>query len=111
LAKVINGLVNQEPVKISIYVIDVLYKNLAWRARHHTPRMANLTVDHLNEIVASYEGHSGPSPPVEVPTCLTMQTPFGTQDDFFFYSWEDRAEKSRCFDFGDFLSARDIENN
>ena len=28
LAKVINGLVNYEPVKISIYVIDVLYKGL-----------------------------------------------------------------------------------
>jgi hypothetical protein len=25
LAKVINGLVNHEPVKISIYVVDVLY--------------------------------------------------------------------------------------
>ena len=28
LAKVINGLVNHEPVKISIFVMDVLYKNL-----------------------------------------------------------------------------------
>ena len=50
LAKVINGLVDHEPVKISIYdfyVIDVvLYKDLHWRARHHTPRMATLTVDH-----------------------------------------------------------------
>ena len=52
MAKVINGLVNHEPVKISIYVIDGLYTDLAWD-RHHTPRMATLTVDHLNEIVAS----------------------------------------------------------
>ena len=28
LAKAINGLVNHEPVDISIYVIDVLYKDL-----------------------------------------------------------------------------------
>ena len=54
LAKVINGLVDHEPVKISIYVIDVLYKDLCRRSRDHTPRMATLTVDHLNEFVASY---------------------------------------------------------
>ena len=40
-----------------------------------------------------------------------MPTPFGTQDEFFIYSREDSAEKSRCFDFGEFLNARDIENN
>ena len=28
LAKVINGLINHEPVKVSIYAIDVLYKDL-----------------------------------------------------------------------------------
>ena len=40
-----------------------------------------------------------------------MQTPFGTKDEFHIYSWEDRVEKSRCFDFHDFLIARDIQNN
>jgi hypothetical protein len=67
LAKVINGLVNHELVKISIYVIDVLYKDLFWRARHHIPRMATLTVDHLIEIEVSYEGQSCPLPHVEIP--------------------------------------------
>ena len=46
LAKVINGLADHEPpVKLSIYVVDVLYKDLCWRARHHTPRMATLTIE------------------------------------------------------------------
>ena len=40
-----------------------------------------------------------------------MQTPFETKDEFYIYSWEDRVEKFCCFDFGDFLIARDIENN
>ncbi len=112
LAKVINGLVDHEPVKISIYAIDVLYKDLHWRARYHTPRLATLTVDHLNEIEASYEGQHGPLPPVEIPNSLTWHTPFRTKDEFVIYSWENRIEKSRCFDFGDlFLIARDIENN
>ena len=59
----------------------------------------------------SYEGQPGPLPHVEVPSGLTMQTPFGIKDEFYIYSWEDRVEKSRFFDFGDFLNARDIENN
>jgi len=80
LAKVINGLVNHEPVKISFYVVNVLYKNLCWRTRHHTPRMATLIVDHLNDIEASYEGKLGPFPPLEIPTSLTIRTPFGTTD-------------------------------
>ena len=73
--------------------------------------MATLTVDHLNKIEASYEGQAGPLTHVEIPTSLTMKTPFGTKDEFYIYSGEDRVEKSSCFDFGDFLIARDIENN
>jgi len=84
LAKVINGLVNHEPVNISIYAMDVLYKDLCWRARHHNPRMTTLTVDHLNEIEASYEGQLGLLPPVEIQAKLTIQTPFGTKDEFIF---------------------------
>ena len=72
LAKVINGLKEHEPVRISIYVMNCLYKDLRWRARHHTPRMATLTVDYLNDMEASYEGQHGPLPPVEIPTSLTI---------------------------------------
>ena len=111
LAKVINGLVDHEPLKIYIYVVDVLFKDLGWRARHHTPRMANLTVDHINDIVASYEGQPCPLHPVEIPTSLTIQNAYGTTDEFSIYSWNERVGKSRCFDFGEFLTAIDIENN
>ena len=70
-----------------------------------------MTIDHLNDIEASYEGLRGPLPPIVIPTSLTFQTALGTQDEIFIYSWEDRAEKFRCFDFGDFLIAKDIEDN
>jgi hypothetical protein len=36
---------------------------------------------------------------------------YGTTDEFSIYSWDERVEKYRCFDFGDFLTAIDIENN
>ena len=49
LTKVMNGLIDHEPVKISIFVIDVLFNHLRWRARHHTPRLATITKDHTFE--------------------------------------------------------------
>ena len=55
LANVINGLIDHEPVKISIFFLDVIFNDFCWRARHHTPRMATLTTYHLNDIEASYE--------------------------------------------------------
>jgi len=61
-----------------------------------------LIVDHLNDIEASYEGQPGPLSFVEIPTNLTIQTAYGTTDAFSIYSWDERVEKSRCFDFGDF---------
>jgi hypothetical protein len=111
LAKVINGLVDHEPVKISNYVADVLYKDLRLRDRHHTFRMATLNVDHLNDIVASYDGQLGPLPPVEIPISLAIHTAHGTTSEFSIYSWDERVKKYRCFDFGGFLTANDIENN
>ena len=84
LAKVINGLINHESVKISIYVIDVFYKDLRWRARNHTPRMATQIVDHLNDIEVSYEEQPGPLPPVEILASLTIEAAYGTMDDFMF---------------------------
>jgi hypothetical protein len=44
-------------------------------------------------------------------TSLTILTTLWTVDEFYIYYWADRVEKSRCFDFGDFLTARDIANN
>ena len=66
--------------------------------------MVTLTDDHLNDIVTSYEGHPGPLPPVEIPTSFTIHAAYGTTNEFPIYSWDERVKKSRCFDFGDFLT-------
>jgi hypothetical protein len=73
--------------------------------------MATQIVDHLNDIEASYEEKPGPTPPGEVSTILTIQTAYGTMDKCYIYRWDERVDKSRCFDFGDFLTAKDIEDN
>jgi hypothetical protein len=96
-------------VKISIYVIDVFYKDLGWRARNHTPRMATQIVDHLNDIEVSYEEQPGPLPPVEILAGLTNEAAYGTMDEFYIFHCDQRVDKSRCFDFGDFLNATYIE--
>ena len=84
LTKVINGLIDHVPMKTIIYVIDVLFNHLRWRARHHTPRLATIATDHLNDIEASYEGQLGPLLPVVIPTSLIFQTPYGTKMSFLF---------------------------
>jgi len=32
-------------------------------------------------------------------------------DDFYIYNWDDFDNKSKCFDYGDFVSAGEIEGN
>ena len=32
-------------------------------------------------------------------------------DEYSTYHWNERLEESRCFSFGDFLTAEDIEDN
>ena len=88
LAKVINGLINYESVKIFIYVIDVFYKDLRWRARNHTPRMATQIVDHLNDIEVSYEEQPGPLPPVKILASLTIEAAYGTMNEFYIFHWD-----------------------
>ena len=68
--------------------------------------MATEIVGHLNDIEASYEGQPGPLPPVEFRTRLIIKTAYGTMDENFIYYWDERVDKSRCFDFGDFLTAK-----
>ena len=50
-------------------------------------------------------------PPQVIPTSLTIQTTqHGIMDGYFIYHWNERVDKSRCFDFADFLGIRDIED-
>ena len=75
----------------------------------YAPRMAtHIMVDHLNGIEASYMEQPGPPPPIEVPTSWTIHTTYGTMYEYSIYH---RGDKYRCFDFGGFLTAKDIENN
>ncbi len=68
LAKMLNGFMNHEPVKIYIHVTNVLERDFRWRGRHNTRAMAKKVVDHLNQIEQSYAGLPCPLPPVAVPT-------------------------------------------
>ncbi len=43
------------------------------------------------------------------PTSLTTKI-CGILDNFSIYHWDDFCDKSKCFDYGDFVSARDIED-
>ena len=51
IAKVLDGFMDHEPVKILILITDVLCGRLKWRARHHTPASASAVTDSINEAV------------------------------------------------------------
>jgi hypothetical protein len=40
-----------------------------------------------------------------------LQNAYGTMDEHFIYHWDEPIDKSRCFDFSEFLGSCDIENN
>ncbi len=44
----------------------------------------------MNKIEASYEGLLGPLPHVVIPTSLTIDTAYGTTDEYSIYQWDER---------------------
>ncbi len=88
LTKVLNGFMNQEPVKSYIYVTEVLEMDFRWRGRHNTLVMAIHVVDHLNQVEQSYEGLPDPLPPVVIPSSLTIDTAYGTTNEFSICQWD-----------------------
>jgi hypothetical protein len=101
---------DHEPIKITIFITDIIFNRLKWRARHHTPALAVVVTDSINEVVVALEHHRGPIPPIDLPTSLTTKI-CGIFDNFDIYHWDDFIDKSKCFNYGDFVTAREIENN
>jgi hypothetical protein len=98
------------PHKIVIYIIGVLCDRLKWRARRHTPAFVAAVPDSTNEDILALEQLPGPIPPFDPPTSLTTEI-CGIFDNFSIYHWDDFSDKSKCFDYGDFVSAQEIEDN
>ena len=109
IAKELDGFKDHELVKIIIFITDVLFGRLKWRARHHTPALTIVAADNINEIVVVLEQLPGPIPPIHLPTSLTIEM-CGIFDNFSIYHWDDFIDKSRCFDYGGFVTAREIED-
>jgi hypothetical protein len=55
IAKERDGFMEHEPIKITIFITDVLFNRLKWRARHHTPALAVAVTDNINEAVLEFE--------------------------------------------------------
>jgi len=101
---------HHEPIKITILITDVLCSILKWRARRHTHALAIAVIDSINEAIVALEQLPGPIPPLDPPTNLTTKI-CGIFDIFHIYHYDDFNDKSKCFNYGDFFSARKIEDN
>ena len=109
IAKDSDGFIDHEPIKVTIVVTDALF-GLKWRARHFTTALAVAVTDSINEVVVALEQLPGPIPPIDLPISLTIET-CKIFDNFGIYHQDDFMDKSKCFDYGDFVTAREKENN
>ena len=82
----------------------------AWRARHHTPALVVAVIDSINEVVVVIlEQLRGHVPPLDPLTSLTTEI-CEFLNNFYIYHRDNFSNKSKCFDYGDFVSAREIED-
>ena len=92
-----------------ILIINVLCGRLKWKARHHISALDVAVTDSINEVVVELEKLSGPIPPLDPPTSLATEI-CEILDSVSNYHWDDFNDKSKCFDYGDSVSAREIED-
>jgi len=95
---------------MTILILGVLCGRLKWRARHHTPALVVAVTDNIYEVVIALEQLPGPILALDHATTLTNVL-CGIFNIFPIYHWNSFSDKSKCFDFGDFVSAREIEDN
>ena len=101
---------DHEPIKITIFITNVIFNGLKWRARHQTPALTVAVTDNINEVVVALEQLPGPIHPIDLRNSLTTEI-CGIFHNFGIYHWDDFIDKSKCFDYGDFVNAREIEGN
>ena len=98
---------DHEPLKISILITDVLRGRLKWRAHcHHNRALVVAVADNINEVVVALEQIPGPIPPLDPPTSLTTEI-CGIFANFSIYHWDNLSDKSKWFDYGDFVFPRE----
>jgi hypothetical protein len=73
--------------------------------------LAVAVTDNINDTVVVLEQLPGHIPPIiNLPTSLTTEM-CGIFDIFSIYHCDDFIDKSKYFDYGDFVTAREIEDN
>jgi hypothetical protein len=105
--KALDAFMDHEPVKISICIIDVLFSRFKWRASHDTPALDDFVTENVNEAL---EKLMGPLPRVGFHTSLTTKL-CGICDEFCNFHWDEFSDKSKCFDYGELATTREIEDN
>jgi hypothetical protein len=84
IAKVLDGFMDNELVKIRTLITDVLCGRLKRRARHHARALDVAVTDNINEDVVALEQLPGHIPPLDPPTSLAYEIG-GNFDNFSIY--------------------------
>jgi hypothetical protein len=108
---IIDGYKDHEPIKIRLFVTDVLWDHCRYRYSYNALPMANKLIADKASLYEHLIGGVGLGAvnPDAVPT--TVECP--NIDDLIIpvYDWEDRDNKSHCIDFGELYTAYQIRSN
>jgi len=55
MANELDGFMDHEPIKVNIFITDVLCNRIKSRARHHTPALNVAVTNNINEVVLALE--------------------------------------------------------
>jgi len=110
---VISGYKEHEPIKISLFVIDVLWDHLKYRNSYHTLTLGNkILANKLTQTCANLEiqhGGIGEVVPFVVPN--TIQCPMLEEVSTEVHHWETNNIKSNGFDYCELYTAFQIKDN
>jgi len=113
ICNVISGYKEHEPIKISLFVIDVLWDHLKYHNNYHALTLEDtILVDKLTHTCANLKiQHGGIGEVVPFVVSNTIQCPILEEVFTKVHHWETDDIKSNCFDYCELYTAFQIKSN
>jgi len=109
IRNVISGYKEHEPIKINLFVTDILWDLLNYRNRYHALTLGNRMSAYRNNL-ENQQGGIGIIAPFVVPNtiqCIMIEEAFIIN----VHHWETNDIKSNCFDYCELYTAFRIKDN
>jgi hypothetical protein len=113
VCNVISSYKEHEPIKINLFVTDVLWDHFKYRKNYRALTLVNtILVDKLTQTCANLEiQHGGIGEVVPFVVLDTIQCPMLEEVTTKVHHWETNDIKSNCFDYCEMYTAFQIKDN